>query len=360
MEGWNPRTYGPLPLYLIKFASSAVAKFVDPVWTEYRHTALVERLPELIIRNGHDTGHVPPGTARLPPSRLAYFPHCFLQSMCCTSRQATLRRPIHSSLFLFSSRCCWRWLRFKGAILHYPAFCGIAAGFAIASKFNGIGLAPVVIVAAWMHAKRRTALPIAITAMVAAFLAGAPYALLDPASFWGRIATEQTRVVGANLPWNVPAIHPHCASYVSVGTNGRLGIRNSRGAACSRCDALVCEVCVLRRSRCAKKSPHSDPSVVDPRISSHECVPDPASAIPAAVLSPALFARRFDAECDAAIFPCIADRRYKLCCNRSCRVIPLDARVSADLLRSASLRPGNKVGAGKCAACIQDCVGGDE
>src|SRR5215203_3438446 len=43
VDGWNPRTYGPLPLYLIKFASAVAARWIDPDWSEYRHTALIGR-----------------------------------------------------------------------------------------------------------------------------------------------------------------------------------------------------------------------------------------------------------------------------------------------------------------------------
>ena len=202
VEGWNPRTYGPLPLYLIKFASSAVAKFVDPVWTEYRHTALVGRFLSALFGTatilvtfllGRRAFSVPVGV----------FSALLLAVNVLHIQASHFAAPDTFLAFFVQLTLLLAMASVQRGNLALSAFCGIAAGFAIASKFNGIGLAPVVIVAAWMHAKRRTALPIAITAMVAAFLAGAPYALLDPASFWGRIATEQTRVVGANLPWNV-------------------------------------------------------------------------------------------------------------------------------------------------------------
>ncbi len=78
------------------------------------------------------------------------------------------------------------------------AVAGLIAGFATSTKYNALLLGAPLLVSAWLHWRdaRRGGpgvdwrVPVFVAAMALAFLAGTPYAILDPVSFWRDVTGE--------------------------------------------------------------------------------------------------------------------------------------------------------------------------
>ncbi len=86
------------------------------------------------------------------------------------------------------------------------ALAGTVAGLAVSAKYNAVLLLAPLLVSAWLHWIERRAngsrldwrLPVFGAAMTVAFLAGTPYAALDPARFWQDVTGEAAHLAAGH------------------------------------------------------------------------------------------------------------------------------------------------------------------